>query len=174
MAYNSFGRRASASISRNRSEASATSGSTSQNSPPLPSCTRPGMGKKVDTRSNSVSSTTGTPGSRASSHLSRVSGSRIQRTVSGAGGTVTAGAERVMKEPDTLFRQGLSAPECVGKCETVNIAQLATHRDAMGQASDQDILAIQAVGDVVGSRLAFDGGIGRQDQFGHAFFAHPL
>ena len=62
----------------------------------------------------------------------------------------------------------------MGECKAVNIAQLTANGNAMGQACDQDILAIKAISNVVGGRFTFHRGVGSQDQFGYAFTPHSI
>ena len=62
----------------------------------------------------------------------------------------------------------------MGKGKSVNITQFAPHRDTMGKTGNQDIAAIQPVGNVVGSRLTFHSWIGRKDQLRYPFFVNTL
>src|SRR6056297_2006538 len=100
--------------------------------------------------------------------------------LAGAGRTSTAAAawaEISINVPGRVIRSGsigerLAAAECVSQGKSVNIAQLATNRNAMGQSGNQDLLAIKTVGYVVGGSLAFHGRVGSQNQFCHALVAN--
>src|SRR5690554_106919 len=157
---------------RNTSEDSATWGSTSQKSPAAPNWTSPGMGKNVLTLSNSVSSAIGVPGARPCSHWSSASVLFSQRTLAGAGGTGSANRRSVISYPESIDER-LAATECVGECKTVNIPQLTAYWNAMGEAGNQDIVAVQAVGNVMSGGFALYRWVGGQNKLGHVFITHP-
>ena len=67
-------------------------------------------------------------------------------------------------------RPGLQRPSCLqrgGKRAVVEIVQLATHRDAVGEAGDRHVAVGQAVRHDMGGGLAIDGGVQRQDDLAY-------
>src|SRR5678815_1960228 len=64
--------------------------------------------------------------------------------------------------------------ERVRERTAVDVFELSTQRDAVGQATRPHAVSARELRQVMRGRLAFDGGIGGDDQFLHFAFAQAL